>query len=181
MSSLNKPQWFNLEFWFLIALALLALNFIRGSRELNPTAAVFPYWIALVAIIFIGLRIFSMVYRGYKPREEEPSKEEAEIPAEFVPEIKVGEKGVVEIPAKPMKWIYTLMLMIAFFAAIQVLGFTVASLIYLTGVSYLMGYRRIRVILLFSIIMTFFLVITLSSFFQIPIPEGMVIKYIRGY
>ncbi len=138
---------------------------------------------ALLGLLFIAIRIGSSIYRTYKPRQEaEGPSEEARIEAAFVQEeIKAGDQGVVELPAKPTPWPYTLLMMVLLFVAIEVLGFTVSTLLYLAGAPFVMGYRKRRVILLVSGIMTFSLVGVLSWFFKIPLPEGLLIRAIRGY
>jgi hypothetical protein len=179
----KKTSWFTLEFGFLLAFAAYGVSILLQSRRINPASAAFPRWVALLALLFIAIRIGSSVYRTYKPRQEvEGPSEEAEIQAAFVQEeIKAGDKGVVELPAKPTPWPYTLIMMVLFFVAIKVLGFTVSTLLYLVAAPYLMGYRKRRVILLVSGIMTLSLVGILSWFFKIPLPEGPLIKVIRGY
>lgn len=177
----KKPSWLNLELGFLIAFALYGLSFIWQGRKLNPTSAFFPRWVAVLGLVFITTRMISSIYRHYRPREEELSPED-EIPVEVaMEEIKPGETGVVELPAKPTKWVYTLLWMILLFAGIEVLGFAASSFLFLMGACYFMGYRKIHVILLYSIIMTFTLVGSLSWFFHVPLPAGIAIKLIRGY
>jgi hypothetical protein len=67
------------------------------------------------------------------------------------------------------------------FIAIGILGFPISSFLFLLGASLLMGYRKTRVVLLYSFVMTGFLFGMLIWFFQIPIPGGLLIKLIRGY
>lgn len=179
----KKAPWFTLEFGFLLAFAAYGVSILLQSRHINPTSAAFPRWVALLALFFIAIRIGSSIYRTYKPRKEmEGPSEEAEIEAAFVQEeIKAGEEGVVELPAKPTPWPYTLFMMVLFFIAIRVLGFAISTLLYLIGAPYVMGYRKRRVILLVSGIMTLSLVGILSWFFKIPLPEGLLINVIRGY
>ncbi len=182
MNNNSKLRWVNTELGFLMILALCALYFIVGGSNLNPMASVMPRWVAITMLIFIAVRLTSSIYRVYKPRKEEDSvPEEAEIPKECGPALKPGDEGVIELTAKPMNVGYTVLLMLTYFAAIEVLGFAVASIIYLAVGSYVMGYRKIRVIVLFSVLMTVSVVGTLSYFFQIPLPEDILIKLIRGY
>lgn len=179
----KRPSWFNLEIGFLLAFAAYGISILFQSRQINPTSAAFPRWVALLGLSFIATRIGSSIYRTYRPRQEmEGPSEEAEIEAAFVQEeIKAGDQGVVELPAKPTPWPYTLLMMVLFFAAIKILGFTVSTLLYLAGAPYVMGYKKRRVILLVSGIMTLTLVGVLSWFFRIPLPGGLLIRVIRGY
>ena len=179
----KKPSWFNLEFGFLLAFAAYGVSILFQSRHINPTSAAFPRWVALLMLLFIAIRIGSSIYRTYRPRQEvKGASEEEEIETAFMQEeIKAGDQGVVELPAKPTPWTYTLFLMVLFFAAIKILGFTVSTLLYLIGTPYVMGYRKRRVILLVSGLMTLSLVGMLSWFFKIPLPEGVLISVIRGY
>jgi hypothetical protein len=98
-----------------------------------------------------------------------------------VEEIRRGQEGVVELPAKPTHWGITIFLMGLLFIAIGILGFPVSSLLFLLGTPFLMGYRKTRVVLLYAFVMTGFLFGMLIWFFQIPIPAGLLIKLIRGY
>jgi hypothetical protein len=183
MNQRKRVPWLNLEFVFLVALALYGLSFIRESRNLNPTAAAFPQWVAALVLLFVGIRLGSSIYRYYRPRAGEvPSPDAAETaPGIVLEEIKPGQEGVVELPAKPTHWCITVLLMGLLFIAIGVLGFPVSSLLFLFGASLLMGYRKTRVVLLYSFVMTGFLFGMLIWFFQIPIPGGLLIKLIRGY
>jgi hypothetical protein len=183
---MNQPKrvpWLNLEFVFLVALGLYGLSFIRESRNLNPTAASFPQWVAALALLFVAIRLGSSIYRCYRPRARDVSSPDAAetAPGTALEEIKPGQEGVVDLPAKPTHWCLTVLLMGLLFIAIGVLGFAISSLLFLIGASFLMGYRKTRVILLYSFVMTGFLFGMLIWFFQIPIPAGLVIKLIRGY
>jgi hypothetical protein len=136
-----------------------------------------------VGLLFIAIRIASSIYRTYKPRQEEKSSsEEAEIQAAFVQEeIKAGDQGVVELPARPMNWGYSLIMMLMLFASVRVLGFGLSSFLFLAIAPLIMGYRKLRVIFMVSATMTIALVGILTWFFKIPLPEGLLIKVIRGY
>jgi hypothetical protein len=183
MNQRKKVPWLNLEFVFLLAVALYGIHFVWESRKLNPTAAAFPQWVAALALLFVGIRLGSSIYRSYRPRRKQAlPPDEAEIPRGVIPEeIRPGQEGVVELPAKPTHWCTTVLLMGLLFIAVGVVGFPVASFFFLLGGSFLMGYRRIPILLLYSFIMTGFLFSMLIWFFQIPIPSGLLLKLIRGY
>jgi hypothetical protein len=133
-----------------------AALFLILSGDYNPTAALFPRWVALASVIFMlavaGVRLFG------KPRARaEPSSDE-----DF-PESAVG----------AVPWPAVLALQAAYLVGIYFLGFTLATLLYLAIAPIQMYYRRWALIGIHAVLLTIIISGSFIWFFHIRLPSGL--------
>ncbi len=123
--------------------------------DYNPTAALFPRWVALASMAFLAGSLGRRFFGAQKPRAEEYDEE-------------FPQPGPGALP-----WPAVLLLQTAYILAIYVVGFTVATLLYLIAGPIQMHYRRWAVITGQAIFLTGIVAGSIILFFHIRLPSGM--------
>jgi len=142
-----------LEILLLAILGGFALTSLILSREYNSTAALFPRLIAIASLVFLSLTMFVGI-RGRTP--------------ELFP---VGNSSGVR------PWIpWILVLQAGYVAFIYLLGFFVATLLYLILAPIQLGYQHRRVAIAASVVLTLLLAGSFMWLFEIQLPAGAIWK-----
>jgi putative tricarboxylic transport membrane protein len=142
----------------MVVLGVFAGAFLLETRTYNPTAALFPRLVSIISLIFIiwtiGQRYLAL--RG----EAEPSPEREE-------EAEVKGKGALE-------WYWSLGTMVGYFVLIYLLGFTLVTLIYLLAIPFLLGYRKVKIVVITGVLWTVAFITVFTHVLHARIPEGIV-------
>ncbi len=62
---------------------------------------------------------------------------------------------------------------VVYFLIMSSVGFYLTTLVYLPVMTWLLGFRKIKVIALSTVIVLFFIYLVFSAFLKVPIPEGI--------
>ncbi len=146
-------------------LGVFAGAFLIETRSYNPTAALFPRLVSIISLVFI---VWTITQRCLTLRRK----------AKFSPDTKVG-AGIKREGA--LAWYWSLATMVGYFVLIYVLGFTLATLIYLLVLPVLLGYRRYQIVLITGVLSTAAFVTVFSYVLHARIPEGIVESFFRQF
>jgi hypothetical protein len=125
------------------------------SGEYNPTAALFPRWVAAGTVIFLVFIVGARFFGKPQPRVQEPDEEFTQ-------------------PAPDAAfWPAVLALQGGYILAIYLLGFTVATLLYLLSAPLQMHYRRWGVIGVHAVLLTVVISGSFIWIFHIRLPTGI--------
>jgi hypothetical protein len=142
----------------MVVLGIFAGAFLLETRTYNPTAALFPRLVSIISLIFI---IWTIGQRYLALRREAGSSLEREEEAE------TKGKGALD-------WYWSLVTMVGYFVLIYVLGFTLVTLIYLLAIPFLLGYRKIKIVVITGVLWTVAFITVFTHVLHARIPEGIV-------
>ena len=144
-----------LEALLLVLFGGFAAVFLVLSKDYNSTAALFPRWVAIVSLLALAALIFQRFVHPIRTSgasdEEviEPSAEAISRPAVFA-------------------------LQGAYILLIYVLGFFVATLLFLLIAPIQLRYKRRRVVVVQSLVVTLAIAGSFLWLFGIPLPAGVI-------
>ncbi len=166
----------NMDNIFLVVLALVAAVFLVQSYQLNPLAGNLPKIISWIMLGLIAFLLYGKVRDLVRtPKEEVPAKEvESDAAAN---EGAAASRGAAH---HTLPWFVTFVLIGLYPVLLVVVGFPAGSLIFLTGLSWLLGLKPLHA-LLFGVLGSVALVFLFVNMFQVPLPDGLVLESIRGY
>jgi uncharacterized membrane protein YGL010W len=143
-----------LEGFLLLILGAFAASFLVLSWELGQTAAMFPRLVASVSLALLGLAIvLDFIGRG-EARKKTPEALTPEAP-------------------DAISWPVALAVQIGYIVLVVLLGFSLATLIYLLGSPLQMRYHRWAVLGAFAILLTVAVVGSFTYLFHVRLPEGL--------
>jgi len=143
-----------LEVFLLAILGGFCALFLILSENYNPTAALFPRWVAVASLIFLSWAVVAQLRGKPRPRAE-PSDEDYTPPSTEV-----------------MRWPAVLALQAVYIAGIYLLGFTVATVAYLVAAPAQLRYRRWPIIAAQAALLTLIVAGSFIWFFHIRLPKG---------
>jgi putative tricarboxylic transport membrane protein len=134
-----------------IMFALFVLVFIL-SFGLGPTTSRVSKVVCLIGMVLCILEIIVQL-NGYKSPEVDKD----------------------EVLPKPqlIKWYYLFILLVLLYVSMNVLGFAVSSFLFLTFCPLILGYKKIKVILIYSVVTTAVLYFSFIKIFLIRLPAGI--------
>jgi len=144
-----------LEILLLIILCGFAVAFLLETTKLQQTAALFPRLVAeaslLVFVIALGLRFLTSSRTT------------------------VREPGAISAKKPPNATSFraALTLQAAYLAAVFLLGFPIATLLYLVACPRLMGYQRWRILLPYSVLLTSAVFLAFAYVLHVRFPGGL--------
>jgi hypothetical protein len=124
--------------------------------------------VSLTVLFLTGFFIVSRLRRAMA-KQKSAAKEE---PARVEIASELDQAGSVN-------WLVTLSAATAFFILIYLVGFGLATFIYVAAHLYLAGYRRHSVVFLFAMAMAVLIVGT-GYLFSIPLPQGLLVQMIAA-
>jgi hypothetical protein len=140
-----------LEALLLILLGGFAVAFIVLSKDYGATAALFPRWVAAVAVLALLLALPIEVLRRRKGATPEPAAE--------------GSDSVA--------WPLILLIQGGYVLFIYFIGFSGATLLFLLLTPVLMHYRRWSVIVLYGVLLTSAVAGSFMWLFSVRLPKGI--------
>ena len=144
----------NLEGFLLLILGAFAASFLVQSWGLGETAAMFPRLVAGASLLLLALAVvFELMGKGRARKK----------PLETV---------TTRAPDAVL-WPVALTVQIAYIALVVLVGFSLATLIYLMGSPLQMRYRRWGVLGAFAILLTASVVVSFTYLFHVRLPEGL--------
>lgn len=80
-----------------------------------------------------------------------------------------------EILPKPqlIKWYYFFLLLVLLYVSMNVMGFVISSFLFLALCPYILGYRNLKVVLIYSVVITALLYFSFVKIFFIRLPLGI--------
>jgi len=152
---------FDLDVLLLLVLGIFAGAFLYDARTYNATAALFPRLVSIVTLILvvwsIALHLVSVLAKGKRKPEDAP-------PA--------GAEG-------SLAWYWSVAAMVGYVVLIYVVGFTMATLVYLLVLPLLLGYRKYLNILLTGGLSTVAFVVVFTYILHARIPQGVLGEFFR--
>jgi hypothetical protein len=139
-----------LEALLLILLGGFSVAFIVLSKDYGATAALFPRWVATVAIVALLLALPTEVLRRRKSATAEPAAN-----------------------SDSVAWPLILLLQGGYVFFIYLIGFSGATLLFLLFTPVLMHYRRWSVILLYGVLLTAAVAGSFLWLFNVRLPKGI--------
>ncbi len=136
--------------------AMVALILLWQTGDYRPAAALFP---RIVCIVVIALSLYQLgenawtYFKGAAPKKKK--------------------KEVEEVSAG-IAWYWIFLTIVAYFVLIEVLGFIVATAIYMVGFPVFMGYRRWVIILIVMVLLTASVGYSFGTILHVPLPQGMI-------
>jgi len=144
----------NLEGFLLLILGAFAASFLVQSWELGQTAAMFPRLVAGASLALLALvTAFELMGKGSARKK----------PLE----------AVTTRAPDAILWPVALAVQIGYIALVVLVGFSLATLIYLMGSPLQMRYRRWGVLGAFAILLTATVVASFTYLFHVRLPEGL--------
>ena len=144
-----------LEILLLIILCGFALAFLLETTKLQQTAALFPRLVAeaslLVFVIALGLRFLTSSRTTVREPDAISAKK----------------------PPNATSFRAALTLQAAYLAAVFLLGFPIATLMYLVVCPRLMGYQRWRILLPYSVLLTSAVFLAFAYVLHVRFPGGL--------
>ncbi|HXG50696.1 MAG TPA: tripartite tricarboxylate transporter TctB family protein [candidate division Zixibacteria bacterium] len=122
------------------------------SRENNPTAALFPRVVGVATLAFV---LLDLIINRTGIRHAAPPE---------------GRASGGRLPA----WGIPLALQAVYLALIYVIGFSLATFVFLLLCPLVLGYRRPAVVAAHAVLFTAVLVFTFQSVFHIRLPKGLI-------
>ncbi|MBI2961322.1 MAG: tripartite tricarboxylate transporter TctB family protein [Betaproteobacteria bacterium] len=150
-----------LEGFLLLVLGSFALAFFVETRELGQTAALFPRLVALASLAALALALGFQFFGAAKARQT---------PAE------TAALETLDV----VSWPLALAVQVGYVALIALLGFSLASLLYLIGAPLQMRYRRWGVLIAYGFLLTAAVAIAFTVLFHVRLPEGLLWSYLKG-
>ena len=146
-----------LEILLLAVLGGFAVVFLFLSKDYNPTAALFPRYVAIASLVFlVGTRIAGRE-RGLKPATTSSPEHSAEhVVAGFSP------RSLPRILAVQGAYVFL----------IYLLGFFPATLLFLSIAPLQLGFKRRGIVLVHGIAMTLALAGSFLWLFEVQLPAG---------
>ena len=124
--------------------------------DYNPTAALFPRWVAIASVLFLAGSVGRQLFSAQKPRVEQYDED-------------FPQPGLGALP-----WPAVLFLQAGYIFAIYIVGFTFAPLLYLIAGPIQMRYRRWSIIAAQAVFLTIIIAGSFIWFFHIRLPKGIV-------
>lgn len=138
--------------WLLLGVGVLASVFFAQTFNYKPSAALFP---RVVSVVVAALCLYQLGSNVWEKR------------------ISNGASAAAS-SASGLAWHWTFLSLLAYVGLIALIGFLWATALYLLGFPILMGYRRWRVLLIVTVVMTLLVEFSFNRFLHIPLPEGMI-------
>lgn len=138
----------------LLTLGAFAASFLVLSWDLGRTAALFPRLVASASLALLAFAIVSELMGNAKARNK-------------------SREAVSTAAADAIPWPLALTVQVGYLALVVLLGFSLATLIYLAGAPLQMRYRRWAVLVPFAILLTAAVVASFSYLFHVRLPEGL--------
>jgi len=143
-----------LEGFLLLILGAFAASFLVLSWQLGQTAAMFPRLVAGVSLALLALALV-LDFTGKTRARKKPPETKTARAADAIP------------------WPVALAVQIGYIALVVLVGFSLATLIYLAGSPLQMRYRRWGVLGAFAILLTATVVASFTYLFHVRLPEGL--------
>lgn len=159
----GKSLLLDLDIVLMAVLGVFAGAFLIETRSYNPTAAFFPRLVSIVSLFFV---VWTITQRCLALRRSAKSS----------PDTEAGRKG-----EGALAWYWSLATMVGYFVLIDLLGFTLVTLIYLLALPLLLGYRRYRIVLITGVLSTVAFITVFSHVLHARIPEGIVGNLYRQF
>lgn len=167
-----------LDVVFLCTMAAIGLGFIWDSQRINPTAAALPRYTSIVMIGLILFVLYGKVREAFGPAGEPPvAAGQAKKPDDAEARTHVAAAG------RKLPWYFTWLIIATFPFLVLQLGFSLATFVFLTAVSIIMGTRPVTG-LIYGIVGTAALVLLFIFVLKVPMPDstlGELIPALQGY
>ncbi len=150
-----------LEGFLLLALSAFAIAFLIEAGDWGATAALFPRLIAGTSLALLASAIAFQIFEGAKAGAKR--SEPAAAP-----------------PPDAVAWPLALAVQLVYVALIAIVGFSVASLIYLIGAPLQMRYRRWGILIAYGFLLTAAVVGAFTYLFHVQLPDGVLWSYLKG-
>lgn len=137
-----------LEILLLTVLGGFAAIFLLLSKGYNPTAALFPQWIAIASLLFLAVVVIQLIVRS------NPIPESRELGA-------ASRTAIFLVQG-------------AYIAVIYLLGFFPATLVFLLIAPIQMRYKRWSVVVLHGVVLTLALAGSFLWLFNVQLPTGAI-------
>lgn len=144
-----------LEILLLIILGGFAAVFLILTGQYNPTAALFPRWVAIASVLFLAAAVARQIFGAPKSRSREDDEE------------------FVQPSPDAMPWPAVLGLQAGYILAIYLVGFTFATLLYLIAAPIQMRFRKWAIIAAQALGLTVVIAGSFIWFFHIRLPNGV--------
>jgi hypothetical protein len=166
-----------LDVAFLVFLAAVGVAFILDARRINAMAASLP---TATSVLMIGLIVF--VLYGKVRDAFRPDRPAAQ-PGSAEPTCEVVEGEPPQVSGRQLHWFVAWLMIASYPLLVMGLGFTIASLLFLTTVAILMGTKPATG-LLFGLACTAVLAVLFIVLLKVPMPDsilGEIIPQLHGY
>ena len=128
------------------------------TDRLGPGPGFFPFWLALVGIV---LAIALLIETAREPRDP-PSSESSE----------GSDTRILPHGAGGLRWLAIVVLLAAATAAMSIVGFRIAMLIFNAGLLVALGERRWWAIALFAVLGSFGVYYVFTTWLDVLLPTG---------
>jgi hypothetical protein len=171
-----------LDVGFLLFMMAIGIGFIWDSMRLNAMAATLPRYTSLLLIGLIIFVLYGKVRDAFRPAAPAPEASNEPSATPDPTEIVTGEHIVVQ-EVRSIQWFLAWLMIASYPFVIQIVGFTVGTFVFLSGVSMAMGSRPLKG-LAFGVILTFVLVMLFVVILKVPMPDNFVsnaFPQLQGY
>ncbi len=160
----------NFEFALLVIIGGLALVFFAQTFTYEGTiTGLFPRIVSSLVILMVAYLLV------FKSREMPGSAQDK------AGDGQVGAWGKSTTDLHPMmKWQVSVLLMIAYFALIYLIGFGIATFLYALAIPVLLQYKNKLVTVIFALVTAVLLVVLFGVLLYVPLPQGLIFELLFG-
>ncbi len=153
MARIVVPIIRNSENWLILFLGALSTYFFAQTFHYRSGAALFPRIVSTVVAILCFYHLTENIWKSLKNPP--------------------GGKGTGPEPSLGLAWYGSLTLLLLYLLLIYVLGFILATGLFMVTFPAIAGYRRWRVILPTALVTTLLIDVSFNRFLQIQLHEGV--------
>ena len=165
-----------LDVVFLCGMALMGVAFLYDSRRINPMAAALPRYTSILMIALILFVLYGKVRDAYRPAK--PADQADAAPSDE-PTCEVVEGEQPQATGSRLHWAVTWLIIASYPFLVLTLGFSIATLVFLTCVSIIMG-TKLRTGIIYGVIGTIAMVILFIFVLKVPMPDSTLSDHIPG-
>jgi hypothetical protein len=163
-----------LDVAFLCFMALIGVAFLYDSRRINAMAAALPTYTAILMIGLILFVLYGKVRDAYRPAKPGP---EAQAEASAGPTCEVVEGEPLPVTGRQLHWFVAWIMIATYPFLVMLLGFSIATFVFLAGVSIIMGTKPLTGVV-YGVLGAAVLILLFIFILKVPMPDSTLSDYI---
>ncbi len=140
--------------WLLAVLGVMGMSFFAQTWNYRPSAAMFPRLVSAIVAVLCLYQLGENIWTA--------------LAGKSLP----GKKAREDAPAA-VAWYWVAIAMSAYLALIYIVGFNLATFLFLLAFPPLVGYRRWTVIVPVALVLTVAVALSFGSILHVLLPQGM--------
>ncbi len=165
---------FNFEFALLVIIGGLAVAFLAQTFTYpGVITGLFPRIVSTIVILMV---LFLLVVK-FRSTGATSESDEEQMGDE---EIGAWGKASSERTHPMMQWKISVLLMLAYFVLIYLIGFGIGTFLYAVAIPFLLQYKNRLVTVVFALVTSVALIVLFGTLFYVPLPQGLIFELLFG-